>query len=106
MTNWHNDNPIMTTKTPVSMDELIEKLTLNGSGDCRRFDLRIDSKGHVWSQLGVDARTAAEVDREGTVIYSDDPRPPVVMGGDELHERDCGVVYDYHRNYFGVIVKS
>lgn len=91
MANWHNDNPIMTTEDPVSMDDLIAKFTLNGTADIRRFDLRIDSDGGIWSRLGVNDRS-----RDGTVEYSDKRRDFDLYKGN---------VSDYYRNYFGTIVR-
>lgn len=96
MTNWHHNNPIMTTEAQVTMDELIAKLTLNGSQDCRRFDLRIDSAGRIWSRIGVSAKSPSAVDRDGAVIYSDIGRH---------FDRDCGTPADYYRNFFGAIVR-
>lgn len=92
MTNWHNDNPIMTTSTPISMDDLIAKFTLNGSNDIRRFDLRIDSEGGIWSRLGVNDKS-----REGTIEYSNKRRDF------DLYK---GKVSDYYRNHFGAIVSD
>lgn len=96
MTNWHHNNPIMTTEQPVTLPELLAELTLNGSQDCRRFDLRIDSEGRIWSRIGVSAKTPSAVDRDGSVIYSDTRRD---------FDTDCGKLSDYYRNYFGAIVR-
>lgn len=97
MTNWHNNNPIMTTENAVTIDDLIAKFSLNGSDDVRRFDLRIASDGSIFSRH-VPGLTHGDLKstRDGTVEYSDQSRN---------FETPKGRLAEYFRNYFGVIVR-
>jgi len=88
MTNWHNDNPIMTTHAAVAMDDIVAYLTGNNDKYQHR-DLRIDSTGRMFTRP-TDAAA-------GVVTYSDTPRN---------FDLDQGVPAEYFRNYFGAIVRE
>lgn len=100
MTNWHNDNPIMTTESPVTVEELIAAFTLNGTADVCRFDVRIDSEGRMYNRF-VPGKTWRDIrsSRDGVVIYSDEPMPGAG------HEVAKGHPSEWYRNFFGVIVR-
>lgn len=81
MANWHHDNPIMTTNTAVSNDELLAYI----AGKTIR-DLRIDSTGRMFTRIG-----------SGEITYSDVRRH---------FDLDCGLPTEYSRNFFGAIVRG
>jgi hypothetical protein len=87
-------NPILTTKTAVTAEEIAVSKTLNGTDDIRRFDVRIDSAGNIFSRI------VTGESRDGTITYSDDSAPGIMA------ELAAGNVSDYYRNYFGALVRD